>query len=398
MKCLARSLVMVAGVLMVASRAIAQEPDLAKPYGGSVTVGGQYTDNRDGLKNDKQSNVDLYIEPRGDLYWRDGEHTTLDIFLAPLAKWHSNPRTASDGDPQHRTDMFGSGGIDLSHEFTPLLNLTFNDTLSYDDDPTVDLGGTGVRQNSSVLFNDAHGDITAELTPQVGLELIGHDAIKRYTDSTVAADENEQTVETEADVGYTLGSGYKVFGLAGFSSFDNESTTHSRGANVYSIGLGVEKRLNANVHARVSGGYQDAHYSDTAFDDKGMANGKADLVFRPDSPTRFRVTTMYGFYTPYVQPYSVQKLFAVQGAIDHDLLPARLTATLRGQYSDSEYDAEGAGAPGGSDKLTSAGVDVTYRLNRNWGVTVGYTFENWNSEVREDFSRNTVDASVKASF
>ena len=391
-------LTVVMGVLLVASWAKAQEEvDLARPFGGSVTVGSQYTDNRDGLKA-KKSNTDLYIEPRGDLYWRDGERTTLDIFLSPLVKWHSDPRKSSEGDPQHDSDYFGSAGFDLTHELDPRLGLKINDTLSYDDDPAVDVGGTGVRQNSSLFFNGAYADINAEVTPQTWMELIGRDTVKRYTDSTVGNNNNEDSLDTEVDLGYILGDGYKVFGLGGFTDFDTESTTRTRGVRLFSGGVGIEKFVSPEVHARLSGGYQDAEYSDSSISDVNTINGKAEVVFRPQSATRFRVNAMYGFYAPYVQPYSVQKLTGVQGAIDHDLLPERLTLTLRGQYSDGKYDAEGKNAPGGSDKLASVGVDASYRLNRNWGFVIGYTYEDWTSDVRESFTRNDVDASVKARF
>jgi hypothetical protein len=72
--------------------------------------------------------------------------------------------------------------------------------------------------------------------------------------------------------------------------------------------------------------------------------------------------------------------------------------TLQGQYSDGNYDEEGEALPGGSDKLATATLRGNFKLDRVWAITGGYTYENWDSEVRESFDRNLVDLGVKASF
>lgn len=386
----------VAGVLMSASWAMAQ--DLAKPWSVSVNAGAQYTDNRDGTKNNKQDNTDFFIEPRADVFLRDGERSRVDLFISPVAKWHSNPREASEGDPQNDTDLFGAIGVDLMHQVTPRLGLKAGDTLVYTDDPAIDAGGVNVRQSASHILNSLYGDVTTEITPQIGAEVMARSTIKRYTEQAVADNEDEDIFDTEADLAYILGSGYKVFGLAGYSSFDNASTERNRGSTVYSAGVGVEKIFNPDVHGRIQGGYQRAVYADDSFSDLDTANGRAEMVFRAQSATRFRVGAQYGFFAPYVRPYSVQTLSSVQGAIEHDLLPERLTLSLHGQYSDGKYEDEGEKLPGGHDKLGTVGLSATYRIDRNWSVGAGYTYENWDSDVRESFDRNYVDANVKAQF
>jgi hypothetical protein len=89
-------------------------------------------------------------------------------------------------------------------------------------------------------------------------------------------------------------------------------------------------------------------------------------------------------------------LTAVSGSIDHDVLAERLTVTLRGQYSEGDYDSEGTDLPSGKDKLTSVGFGAKYWLNRNWSINAGYTYENWDSDLRESFDRNLVDVGVTA--
>ena len=387
---------LLAGVALGASWAVAQ--DLAKPWGVSVNLGSQATDNRDGTKNDKESNVDIFVEPRADFYLRDGERSSLDLFVAPMAKWHSNPRTVSEGDPQNDTEWFGSVGVDLMHQVTERVGVKAGDTFVYNDDPAIDAGGANVRQSANHIYNALYGDVLAELTPQVSAEVIAHDSIKRYDEQKVADNEDEDVVDGEVDLGYTLGSGYKVFGLVGYSLFDNASTERDRGSTVYSAGAGVEKVFNPNVHGRIQGGYQFAEYADDALDSVDTANGRAEMVFRAATATRFRVGAIYGFFAPYVRPYSLQTLSSFDAAIEHDVLPERLTVALKGQYSHGEYENEGKDLPGGSDNLATVGLSGVYRINRNWSVGAGYTYENWDSDVRASFDRSYVDANVKAQF
>jgi hypothetical protein len=383
-------------VLLMASWAMAQ--DAAKPWAASVKTGMQYSDNRDGTDLDKESNVDFYIQPRADLIWRDGVRTTLDVFLSPLAKWHSNPREKADGDPQNETELFGAVGVDLLHQVTPRVKVNAGDTLVYNDDPAIDEGGVGVRESASHILNTVYAALAVEVVPRVSLDVTGNNSMKRYEEEIVAQDQDEDIWDTKARLGYLLGAGYRVFGGVGYSDFSNKSTSRPRGSQVYSAEVGVMKIFNPDIQGTLSGGYQTASYSDEELDDTDTANAEAEMVFRAQSATRFRVGASYGFYAPYVRPYSLQTLTSVRGAIEHDVLPERLTMTLRGQYSNGEYDEEAEDLPGGSDELLTAGLSANYRISRTWSVGAGYTYETWDSDVRESFDRNYLDASVTAQF
>lgn len=389
-------------VLLLASWTMAQ--DLAKPWALSVKTGVQATDNRDGSDANKENNVDFYVQPRGDLILRDGERSTLDLFVSPMAKVHSNPRNADEGDPQsapqNDKELFGALGVDLMYQLTPRVKLNAGDTLIYNDDPAIDEGGVGKRESASHVLNIANAGLGLEVTPRVSLDVSGSSTIKRYTDDKVAENEDEDIWNAESRLGYLFGSGYKMFGVVGYSDFENESTTRARGSKVASVGVGLEKIFNPDVHGTLMGGYQSASYADDTLDDTDTANARAEMVFRAESATRFRVGASYGFYAPYVQPYSLQKLTSVQGSVEHDVLPQRLTVAVKAQYSDGEYEKEGEGdsLKGGSDELYTAGLSASYRIDRTWSVGAGYTYEKWDSEVRESFDRNYVDASVTAQF
>lgn len=391
-------MVAVVGYLFAGGSALAQK-DATDPWALSATLNSQFSDNRDGVSENKESNVDVSLTPRADLRWRDGDRSLLDFYLMPSIKWHSNPRDESSGEGQNDAELFGAVGVDGSHRFTPRVGVKAGDALSYNDDPEITESGATVRQSSSHWLNNLHAGVDVELSQKVGASLMGSSIMKRYTDQVVADNQDEDIYQAEADLKYLMGSGYSVFGLIGFSDFNAESSgagSRNRGSQVLSYGVGIERVFSPDVTGKIAGGYQTAEYDDDALESTDTMNGNAEMTFRAASPTRFRVGGSYGYFAPNVRPYSIQTLTAVSGAIDHDVLSDRLTLTLRGQYSEGDYADEGVGLPGGLDKLTTVGFSGRYWVQRNWAVQAGYTHETWDSDLRESFDRNLVDVGVTA--
>lgn len=380
----------------LASQVWGQDVEGVKPWLLSARVGGQYTDNRDGLENDKESNFDFLVEPRADFRYRDGDRTLLDLFLVPQVKWHSNPRTAEEGGAQNDSELFGSVGAELMHQLSPRVTVNVGDALTYNDDPSISEGGSSVRRSASHLRNEAHAGVEGALTEKASLGVKGSSMIKRFKDDQVASEQDEDILDSEAYGKYKMGSGFNVLGMVGWSDFRNDSPDRERGSSVMSVGVGVEKIFTPDFLGKVTAGYQHAEYDDEELDALDSPSARAELTLRAAAPTRFRVGAGYGIYAPYVRPYSLQKLTSLNGAVDHDLLANRLTVSLVGQVASGDYEDEGADLPGGTDELVSVGVRGDYRFSRNWSLQAGYTYENWDSDVRESFSRNLVDVAVKA--
>ena len=385
--------------LMAGTKSVAQEQDLGSPNDGpwlfSTRAGGEFSDNRDGVKNGKESNLDLFIEPRADYRFRDGNRTVLDLAVLPMVKWHSNPRDNSQGAGQNDTELFGTAMAELSHQLTPRLLLSIGDAITYNDDPEVNNGGGNVRASNNHIWNDAHANVEYALTEQLAGDVGGNYSLKRYSDSAVAANEDEDIFEGHADLKYKMGAGYKLIGNVGASKFENNSVTvGDRGSSVLAVGGGVEKTFNPDLIGKVMAGYQHGEYENKSLKAIDTPNGSVELTMRAASETRFRVGGSYGLYAPYVQPYSIQTLTAINAGVDHDVLSKRLTVSLNGQYGNGHYKAEGVNK-GGDDTMVMVGVRADYRVNRNWSLEGGYSLENWDSDVRESFTRNLVDFGVK---
>lgn len=366
------------------------------PWLFSVRSGGVFTDNRDGLESGKESNLDIFIEPRADYRLRNGDRTMLDLAILPMLKWHSNPRTSAEGGAQNDTELFGTAALELMHQLSPRVTLSLGDAITYNDDPQIDNGGANVRSSYSHIWNTAHGGVDADLSETLATGVKAAYALKRYTESVVAEDEDEDILTGEAYLKYKMGSGYNLLGLVGASDFKNNSTTQKRGSQVISAGVGVDKVFNPDYIGKLRAGYQHGEYDNADLDAIDTPSGSAELTLRAASATRFRIGANYGLYAPYVRPYSIQTLTAFTGAIDHDILPGRLTLTLDAQYGSGDYKEEGATLPGGNDDMMMAGISAIYRMNRTWSLSGGYDYENWDSDVRESFSRNTFMFSVKA--
>lgn len=385
--------------LVIGMSAYGQEQNAAQgpegPWLLSVRAGGQFSDNRDGLKNHKESNLDLFIEPRADYRLRNGDRTTLDLAVLPMLKWHSNPRTAEEGAPQHDTELFGTAAMELMHQLSERFTVSLGDAITYNDDPQISNGGTSVRESNNHIWNLLHAGVDGEITETVSAGAKGSYSLKRYSDSTVAADQDEDIYDSQLYMKDKLGSGYGILGFVGYSDFKNKSTTIARGSSVISAGAGVEKTFSPDFFGKVTAGYQHGEYDSSDLSGIDTPNGTAELTFRKASDTRFHVGGSYGLYAPYVRPYSIQTLTAITGGIDHDIVNS-LTVSLNGQYGRGKYKSEGATLPGGNDDMIMVGVSATYRLNQNWSVWGGYTYENWDSDVRESFDRNMVDLGVKA--
>ncbi len=387
--------VCVAAVLFAAAAWSLEAAEGAKPWGLSLSAGAQFDDNRDGTETDKESNLDLILSPRAE--WRYAlERTLFDLFYAPTFKWRSNPREIADGDPQNDTELYHAVGAAFDHRLADRAWIKLGNTWAKTDDPEITAGGLTIRRNSDHWYNQAYAEAGLDVTPKVATVLNGRYNLKRYDDEVESQFQDEDVIEAQAAVKYAMGMGARFSASAGYSDFQNDHPTIDRGSQVMTYGLGLEKTFNPDLIAGVSAGYQSAEYDDDRLETDDTVFGKADVVIGAASPTRLRVGGLYGYFAPYVRPYSIQKLTSVSAAVEHDVT-AKLLVSVSGRYSDGDYPAEPVnGLAGGHDKLMEAGLKGVFKLNRNLSFDLGYTYQTWDSDVREDFDRNVVSAAVRA--
>jgi long-subunit fatty acid transport protein len=140
----------------------------------------------------------------------------------------------------------------------------------------------------------------------------------------------------------------------------------------------------------------DLPHAEKGSTDSGTADGE---VVVSASRTQVRFSAGYSLAASDYDPYSYQERTRVSTTVEYDLT-AKFSLRAMGLYENGDYDVdsvvEGQTGTGGSDALTDAQFGISYRINRNLTASLSYEYEDWNSDIRESFSRNWVTAAVRA--
>lgn len=387
--------------LLSGGNAIAQAADgTDEPrWRQSAQAGIEYTDNRDGSETNLESSCDIRVGLRETYGFRNGVRTRLDVTVAPTVKRLGNPRVESDDTEQQKnTRLFGALELDLLHGLTPRATLHATDSLAYGDSLRIAESGAAVRRNAAHLQHTVTLKTDVQVSDATGIALAGKGESTRYDDSELAAESDSDRWNGDAGVARSIGRGYKALGGVGLSLFEDGAVERDRSSRVLAFNGGLEKTFSPDETATVSLGRQLARYASSDLEDESMLSASAECFFRATQPTRFNLAADYGFRPANVPGYSVQKTRSLTGAVEHDVIPDRLTARLRGQISDGRYERESPEKPEGSDRMALIRVQGRYRLSRYCALSGGCSLENWDSLVRESFTRKVLDISLEAEF
>lgn len=393
----------VVGVLVAQLSAMAA--DEQNPWKLSLTIKGANSDNRDATKSDKENNFDTIVEPRVEASLDMG-NTKLDFYYAPYLIWRSNPR-----DDQNDVELYHGLSVGVDHKVSARVALLARELFEYTDDPKVTEGGTTVRENASYMLNRVTAGGIFGLAPKTSAVLNGDHSLKRYDKSAMADYADEDRYGADLSLKYAVTPDMNATVEAGYSAAMFEGI--ERDSAVQTYGVGVEKTFNPNLYGTVVVGYQNASMDNAKEDSVGSPTVAARVTCSPATPaTRLTLSGSYSLEPPDLAPYSIQERTKLQVAVEHDI--NALTLGAAATYANGKYDedsvvedmaqttsAQAAGAgtaavfTGGDDTLMDAALSATYKINRNLSVGVAYEYEDWDSDVRESFSRNVVSVSVR---
>jgi hypothetical protein len=392
---LAAPLLILVFLLYAGLPALAQSPGSTSPWQFSSSLGSSYNDNRDGVATNRQDNLELTTGSRGTYQLRDGDRTELNLTIAPIARWQSNPAASTDAnDTLDGTKLFGSAALDLKHQLTPSLTATAGDALRYSDDAEVPEQDTIQRnRTTSYLVHTAYVGTDAQVAPDVVVALQGSTIGIRYSDQAAAQENDSDTYAGSVTTTYQLDPELALFGQVGVSEYQGAATSGSDDVLLASYAAGFTFMFSRDLITKISGSYQTAQYQSDQ-PSSSMPGAQADLTFQATKPTRYHLTANYGYSDPNVAETSVQKKLALIGSVDHDLIAERLTVGTQLQYTDSQDANDQDRRADNSEQMIRMRGYGTYHLTRQWSTTLGYTFEDWTSVQRDSFQRNTLDASM----
>ena len=361
------------------------------PFTFSMGVRGVYTDNRDGTKRDKKSDFDAIAEPRVTCVY-NADNAVFDAFYSPSVLWRSNARK-----DQNDVDLYHSAGVGIDYRPNARTKLYANDQFDYTDQPNVKDGGATIRENASYYLNRAGAGAQYSLDPKTMLGVSGYDSVKRYTKKVYADLADEDRYGGNGTVSYEVAPETKVSAIGDYSKAEFNQIRH--GSEIFMGGAGLDKKFSPNLSAHVQGGWQVAKLQRAIDNQVDSPTASGDVTISPSPATRLILTAGYGLAHSDYDPYAIQTRASASAKIERDLLP-NLMVSVAGLYANGHYEKDsvvkGQTAPGGDDTLSDIFVSATYRINRNLTAGLSYEYEDWNSDIRESFSRNTVMASLKA--
>lgn len=381
---------------MVSAVFAQDEPD-STPFEFSVTVKGEYSDNRDSAPDgEEESNTDLFVTPRLD-FVIDGDRTLLNFMYAPSYRYRNDP-----SDIQNEDEFFHEVGVDLKHQATPRLGLRLNETYNYTDDPEVDRGGVELRRDSSYSLNRVKAGVKYDIERRTAVDVSGEHMTKDY-DEDVREEESDEDmaggmIAVSRQVARTVAM--SLFGA--YETWDSENLEDlERGFDTVFGGLGMEKAFSQHVKGDLRVGWQTTDYENDDLDSEDTPYVRAGFQVAPNPGTRFKVYGAYSMENAYSYPYASQKRTQIHSRLEWDASP-KLEMAVSGEYRLEDYEADKApastGAEDGDETTVIAKAELAYKIAHGMTLKFVQMFEDVDSDVYVSFTRNSSSLALSKQF
>jgi hypothetical protein len=380
---------LVAG-FMVLPLAYGSEKD-GNPLRFSALLHSEFTDNRDSIEKNKQSNTDIYVSPRIDYTYDDGGHSRLTFHYMPSFRYRTDSGDGDDTMWQH--DL----GIDGLLSLTKRSRLRLYEQYNYNDDSAIVVGGAVERANHSYSENTAELGFNTDIYRYSNLDIALRNNLKRFDDSVIAKTSDETITTIGAEHRYQINHSLRsVLGATyGLFTYDNSL---DRDFNSILGKVGLENAFTPNTLGRLIIGWQAADYDNSSMDAKDEPYALASIETRTGEDFGIGGEVSHGIRDTDAYPFSSQTYSQVRVFADLNITPSLM---LRGYgvYRLSEYDKDdlppGIVAPtfkginGGDDNTFVADILLDYTVIENVAVYLGYRYEDVDSEVGQSYQKNT---------
>ncbi|MCX7591092.1 MAG: outer membrane beta-barrel protein, partial [Kiritimatiellae bacterium] len=363
------------------------------PVRFAVEFRADVTDNRDSVSINKESNVDLYLVPRVD-FWLDRERLTLDLLLAPSLRWRSDPSSI-----QNDFELLTQAKGDLRYHLSELVSLRLLDSFSRTEDPRIEEGAV-VRENQTYHVNLVEGGVNVKPNPRSLVDAYGRFYVKRYVEEVVADTSNEDRLDLGGLLRWYLQPTIGCDAIVTFSDYGFDSPGRvERDFSTLFGGVGIEKIFNPNLRGGIKAGVQVVDYKDNTLDNGTAPAGQIYVGGSTVPSMRVNGAVTFGVRNADVYPYASQEYWDVRGGVECDVA-AQVMVFASGTYRRSDYDTEVPAAavqvfrrlginPGGEETTVVGQIGVGYKLTHESSVRLAYTYEDVDSEVGQNFTKNT---------
>ena len=403
MRMIAKFVPAVLFVGMLISSDVMAQTRAGDPVRISLGASGEYTDNRDSTP-DGESNFDWYIRPRIDLV-PILDTASVVFYYAPALRYRSEPNVL-----QNETELYHDLGLELRNTAVERTELRLLEYFNYTDDPAVTQGGTTLRRDSSYILNRVEAGMTRDLADKKSrLDMAVRHYVKAFDESTAANESDESGAGVDGSVLRSFTPDVSILGTVGYSGTDyKEVAGAKRGFSSVVGGIGMEMQKSMNVRLSARLGFQSVDYADSSIGSENtpMANIS---IFGQTVPTfRFVLSVDHRIRETDAYPFSSQKATDFKGDIEWDAVPLKWTWRIGGLYHTGDYDSEtvASGIPssefieqtGGSEQIIAMSGGFTYTINEFTTLTASQRYENKDSDVNLDFTRNTTSLSFSRKF
>ncbi len=323
------------------------------------------------------------------------ERTYLGLRYRPSLIWYDKREPNS-------TDFLNDLDFNFTHNFSPALSLSLNDTLRSGQLPELDDGEYIVRENDDNYYNSALGTLTYNFRPETRLDVSARYITLIYaSDSPAKANNDYYSIVGGMTLRQQLASRSTV--MADFRyqtlTYNEADADNNRDADSIFAGLGVEQTFSPQLLGSLRLGMENRIYDDDNYDDNTEPYGELSATYMPSPDTRFTLSGSYSIYEADVARYLSQNRTYASLSAAHDFT-AKWSFYVSGAYTLNAYNAQYSldstlGDSNENSYLVSA--RLSYRLNRiNW-LEAGWQYVKLDSEVegRESYDRNRLDIGWK---
>lgn len=370
------------------------------PLRFSAIVHSQFTDNRDSVDVNKQSNTDIYVSPRVDYTYDDGGHSRLTFHYMPSFRYRTE---SGDGDD---TMWWHDLGLDGLFAVSKRSRIRVYEQYNYNDDSAIVVGGAVERANHTYSENTAELGFNMDLYRYSSLDFVVRNNLKRFEDDIIARTSDETITTLGAEhryqINHTLRSVVGVtYGLFAYDSSVERDFDSLLGK------LGLENAFSPNTLGRFIVGWQGSEFDNSDLDSKDEPYLLASLETRTGEDLSVGGEVSHGIRDTDAYPFAAQTYSQFRLFADFDITPSLM---LRGYgiYRLSEYDKDdlpaGVVAPtfkgidGGDDTTIVADLMLDYTIIENVALYLGYRYEDVDSEVGQSYKKNSGRIGASVSF